>query len=372
MYFFFDKAVCQNTRRALQHEWLVTNGLGDYASSSIVCCNTRKYHGLLVCATPKGRRVMLSTLEESLVGENREFIFSTRQHPMTIYPNGYEFQELFTEQDWPIFVYRMGNTFIKRELLLLQGETRLLVRWSIEGNGILPSHLRLKPLLAARNFHALTKANTVQMAKTKLIDGGFAIQPTEDDPTLFFQVFHTASFTEASDWYYTVEYQQEHDRGFPYSEDLFMPGILDISLLGEKSVCLSVGTSPCKTHPEELWKKETEALLKRRQKQKNDIATHLQNVGEQFIVKEPNGRVDVIAGYPWFDAWGRDTLISLPGLTFAAGRIEQGKTILAEMAKSMRHGLIPNMFGADGNDAYNSVDASLWYAFAVQCLLAAD
>ncbi|MCR4666561.1 MAG: amylo-alpha-1,6-glucosidase [Desulfovibrio sp.] len=372
MYFFYDKVVCQNVRRALRHEWLITNGLGDYASSSIVCCNTRKYHGLFVCATPGGRRVMLSTLEESLVGEEREFIFSTRQHPMTMFPNGYQFQELFTQQDWPVFVYRMGNTFIRRELLLMRNEARLLIRYSFEGNGLLPTALRLKPLLAARSFHTLRKADPSFVPETTPVEGGFALKMSDADPTLFFQVFHHHEWEDSSDWYYDIEYQQENERGFPYREDLFMAGRLNVTIGSDKSICLSVGKTPCTRSPEELWRQETDALLLERQHREPCVAQHLQNVGEQFIVKYPMGSVSVLAGYHWFDAWGRDTLISLPGLTFACGRHEVGKTILAQIARSMRNGLIPNMFGPDGHNAYNSVDASLWYAFAVQCLLASD
>ncbi|MBQ7617837.1 MAG: glycogen debranching enzyme N-terminal domain-containing protein, partial [Desulfovibrio sp.] len=224
MYLYYDKAACQNTRRALQLEWLVTNGRGDYASSSILNCNTRKYHGLLVCATPKGRRVLLSTLEESLIGENREFSFSTRQHPLTMYPNGYDFQERFCLEDWPIFDYRMGKTFIKRELLLVRNQPRLVIRWTITGSGILPQKLRVKPLLACRSFHELTQANSAINTQAQAINGGFGLTPYNGEPSIYFQTSGNASFQAEPDWYYTVEYQKENERGFPFSEDLFKPG----------------------------------------------------------------------------------------------------------------------------------------------------
>ena len=373
MHLFFDKAACQNTRRALQNEWLLTNGLGDYASSSILNCNTRKYHGLLVSSTPHGRMVLLSALEESLQGENREFLFSTRQHPLTMYPNGYEFQELFSLEDWPVFVYRMGKTFIRRELLLERGKTRLLVRWTIDGNGLMPTKLRVKPLLAVRGFHELTSANDAISSNCTPIPGGFAITPYPGQPTLYFQNIDQNGFTEAPDWYRNIEYQSEHERGFPYSEDLFMPGCIDFSVAGRSTVFLTVGTSPLECAPEEIWEREVRFYQERRQQEgRAGLIKHLKRSGEQFIVRDPQGRMAVLAGYHWFDAWGRDTLISLPGLTFAAGRIAQGCEILAEIGKSVRNGLVPNMFSPDGNDAYNSADAALWYAFAVQSFLAAD
>ncbi|MBQ7456117.1 MAG: glycogen debranching enzyme family protein [Desulfovibrio sp.] len=370
MHLFFDKAACQNTRRALQHEWLLTNGRGDYASSSILNCNTRKYHGLFVRSTTKGRTVLLSTLEESLFGEEREFLFSTRQHPMTMYPNGYDFQERFSFEDWPVFVYRMGNTYITREMLLVRDDSKLVLRWTITGNGILPTRLRIKPLLACRNFHELTHANDAINGQVRHLTHGFTMTPYEGEPPLYFSYTNEAKFIANPAWYYTVEYLTEHERGFPFQEDLFTPGTIDIPVRKDEPIYMVVGTDPCIESGEILWNRETAFYAKRRREESTNITTHLQRTGNQFIVRAPDHRRCILAGYHWFDAWGRDTLIALPGLTFYSGKTDIGLEILSQLAQSIKNGLIPNMFGPDGHDSYNSVDASLWYAFAVQAYLA--
>ena len=246
MRFSFDKAACQNTRRALRKEWLLTNGLGDYAGSSILCCNTRKYHGLLTVNTPLGRHVLLSALEESVMGGGKEFFLSTRQHPRTLYPHGHEYLESFRLDQWPEFTYRVGDVRLRREMFLIHGTSRLLLRWSIQGLSKLPPlTLRIKPLLAYRHFHALTRANSHLRVRTQDVPRGFSITPYEGLPTLYMQVRGPFTFLPSPDWFHNVEYMQERERGFPDSEDLFQPGILDIPLppLPEGgSVYMAVGT----------------------------------------------------------------------------------------------------------------------------------
>ncbi len=369
MRFLFDKAACQNTRRALRREWLLTNGLGDYASSSMLNCNTRKYHGLLVAHTPYGRHVLLSALEESLVGEERSFCFSVRQHPMTLNPSGHHFQESFEFDRRPVFTYRFGNARIVRECLLVRGETRLIIRWSITGSGMPPTLLRLRPLLAYRSFHSLTRENANLHVRTTPVDGGFSISPYDGLPPLYVQGDGLCRFMPVPDWYRDVEYQMEHERGFDYKEDLFAPGIVDLPLAGRTSLYLTVGTSLCEENIEALWARES-AAQDAAHAGADGMIGHLAAVGNDVLVDEGDGRPSVLAGYHWFDAWGRDTLISLPGLTFCAGRTQAGLDVLGSMAREMKDGLVPNYLTPDGANAYNSADASLWFAFAVQSYMA--
>ena len=374
MRFSFDKAACQNTRRALRKEWVLTNGLGDYASSSILGCNTRKYHGLLVVNTLHGRQVLLSTLEESVYGGGKEFFLSTRQHPSMLYPNGLEYQESFELEDVPCFTYRIGDVRLRREVLLVHGASRLLVRWTVEGpKGIPPLTLRVKPLLAYRGFHQLTHANSHLRVRTTPIKGGFSISPYEGMPDFCMQSSLPQTFFPSPDWYHNVEYLAERARGFADSEELFRPGIMDIplpALPGGGSVLLHFGLGPCTDDLETLWQQELEA---KRSKSHacSGLAGHLADQTRQFCITGPSGREAVLAGYHWFDAWGRDTLIALPGLTFCAGQTEFGLRVLEQVAASLHDGLVPNCFAENDAHAYNSVDASLWYAFAVQCYLQA-
>ncbi|MBD5553089.1 MAG: glycogen debranching protein, partial [Desulfovibrio sp.] len=380
MRFTYDKAACQNARRALRKEWLLTNGLGDYSSSSILYCNTRKYHGLLVAASPNGREVLLSAMEESIAGGGREFFISARQHPGQLYPMGYQYQEKFDLDAWPQFTYRVGDVRIKREMILLQGETRLLFHWNVkgpadnEGQKAPQLTLRLKPLLAYRGFHQLTHANGAIRPTTVSAPGGFGISPYEGMPPLYFQIGSAHTFVPRPDWYHNIEYFQEQERGFEFSEDLFQPGVLDIPLppLPEGGdVYMAVGTEELPTAGDELarlWQEAT-SLRTDLRKETPGFIGHLARRGQDFCVVDTNGTPKIIAGYHWFDAWGRDTLIALPGLAFYGGRTQFGLDVLKAAADSMKDGLVPNMFGDSGNHAYNSADASLWYAFAVQCYL---
>jgi predicted glycogen debranching enzyme len=369
MRFSFDKATCQNTRRALGKEWLLTNGLGGYASSSILCCNTRKYHGLLVVNTGYGRHVLLSALEESIFGAGKEFFLSTRRHPGVLHPGGHQYLDRFEFSHWPEFSYRIGDVGIRREIILQQDLNRLLIRYCVQAESAPPQlTLILKPLLAYRNFHALTRANTALRVETTPLKNGFSLAPYDGLPALFIQTGGGHTFCPSPDWCYNVDYFQEIKRGFPGEEDLFQPGILEIAVVPGESVYVIAGTEPCAEDPETLWQNES----KRRRAEHDSgggLIGNLGRTGRQFCITTPTGRPAVLAGYHWFDDWSRDALISLPGLTFLNNNSEFGIRVLKHIANALRNGLAPNYFVDQGENAYNSVDAALWYAFAVQCLL---
>lgn len=388
MQFLFDRPACQNLRKSLRREWLETNGLGDYASSSLVCCHTRKYHGLFVTelAQPAGRHVLLSTLEESLCMADREFVFSCRKHPGCYYPRGHEYMQKVELGLIPLFRYRFGDVFITRELMFLPGRHVLLVRYEavVSSPETPPLTLRVKPLLACRNMHDVRHADERISAPCSRTVFGMSIRPDNALPELFLQVDGSATFRAAPDWYYAVEYLAEQERGFAYSEDLLMPGVFDIALEPGKPAYLTVSTESLqKEHArhalDALWQAERDRRLAA-EKEAWDIQGHLRREGERFLCVAPRlkpGRADstpdsVTAGYHWFGAWGRDTLIALPGLTFFAGRQRVGEHILAHLGAAVKNGLIPNVFSPDGQHAYNCVDASLWYIWAVQMLLQAS
>lgn len=391
MRFHFDKSACQNLRRILRREWLETNGLGDYASSTLICCNTRKYHGLFVAETavPPGRHVLLSTIEESLCMAGKEFFFSCRKHPGVYYPRGHEYMQSADPLPWPCFSYRFGDVLLLRELLMLPGRHVLLIRYTARTAHpeTPPMTLRLKPLLAFRNMHSLRQNDHISTASSATLYGA-SLQPEPDLPPLFLQMAG-ATYTPAPDWYYNAEYMVERERGFPCLENLFMPGVFTITLEPGKAAILAVSTETlqrefCRNSLPSLW----DAECARRQYEEEEhpgLQGHLVSQGTRFLIKAPSVSAapippapdqpqadSVVAGYHWFGAWGRDTLISLPGLTFYAGRQAAGEHILAIMAAALKNGRIPNVFSADGQHAYNCVDASLWYIWAVQMLLRVD
>jgi predicted glycogen debranching enzyme len=374
MKFVFDKAECQNIRKALRKEWLITNGRGDYASSSILACNTRKYHGMLVVNVPErsGRFVLLSCIEMSVRGGGREFPFSARKHPGVFHPRGHEYLNRVEVGDWPKFHYRLADLFLTRELLLLRKRQTLLIRTSVSVEGAHPPlTLRVKPLLAYRNFHETTRANGDISALVFPARNGVMVRPYKDLPPLYMQGDTKFSFEPSPDWYYNVEYIVEERRGFPCSEDLFRPGIIERPVAHGASTVTAFSTEEVTENLEGLWEEETgrRRALSTPGKDR-DPAARMTREGTRFLIADRREQWNVIAGYHWFDCWGRDALISLPGLTFCAGRISKGARVLQNISRTIRDGLVPNYYSPDGKHAWNAADASLWYVWAVQKMLA--
>ncbi len=381
MEFVFNKTVCKNLRKSLRKEWIETNALGSYASSSLVCCNTRKYHGLLVVKLddPPGRYVLLSNIEDELHIEDREVSLSSRKHPEIYYPQGHEFLHEVSLGQIPTFTYKFGDLHISRQIMMLHKENVTLIRYNLQcvncsdNCATLPQKLKLrvKPLLAFRNMHNLTHANIDLQVKTWPIDNGFCIRPYNSLPPLFMQSNAPYTFYPSPDWFYNVEYMIEATRGFANHEDLFQPGVMDMEIEQGKPIIICASTENVIKNLgnlEDLWNNE----LSRREAvnlSKNHLSPlerHLQLEGQRFIVNEYDNNQAIVAGYHWFESWGRDTCISLPGLTFESGESEQGWNILNRLASKANNGQIPNMFSSDGNHSYNCVDASLWFAFAAQ------
>lgn len=398
MDFCFDRIACMNIRRSLRKEWLLSNGLGDYASSSLIGCNTRKYHGLLVANLPQGRHVLLSALEESLHGGGKEFSFSTRRHPGVYHPRGHENLLEVVVNPWPRFTYTLGRLHITRELCMPHGTTLLLVRYTLRSvvptpPPLPPLTLRIRPLLAYRHFHNLTRKNGQLRTGVTHHAAGFVTTPYDSLPPLYVTVSKPCSVDATPDWYHNVQYFIEQERGFPFEEDLFLPATLDMPIALGESVYVSFGTSPAPGDIPAVWA-EDERRGSTLMSAAEDLFGHFYRQAEQFMIQvpaaqapqgavagkkkgkapaatEPEGDMRVLAGYHWFDAWGRDTFIALPGLTFCAGRLTRGMRILESVGSVIKNGLVPNCFdvGGPGVHQYNSVDASLWYVWAVQKLL---
>jgi predicted glycogen debranching enzyme len=366
-------------------EWLETDGRGGYASSTLENRHTRRYHGLLVAnlQTPEGRHVLLSKLEDSLeIGEEEHFL-SSHRYPGVLFPQGYPVLDEFLLDTCPRFIRRIGPTLVRKSVLMPFGKETLLVRYDLEQcpkNAI----LRLRPFLAFRGYHKLSHKNLFLRDQVEEIEDGFRIAPYEGMPHLFIQTSRASRFTASPVWYNRFQYTEERERGFDWEEDLFLPGMIEIPVEGKCTVILSVSRDedtmrhhvPITT----LWKSETARrgrnhaadakILGNQPEEDREILSALLDAGRSFLITTPSGRPAVIAGYPWFGSWGRDTLISLPGLCFYTGRVNRGIDILTEIGLHEKDGLLPNFFSADGApEAYNTVDSSLWFFWAVQELL---
>lgn len=365
---------CVNTETATRKEWIDANGLGGYASSTIINCHTRKYHGLLVAALkePRGRFVLLSKLETSVLANDREFLLSSNKYPGVYHPTGHQFVESFDQSLYPATTYRIGDALIRKSFLMIHGKNTVLICYELLEGKVKPA-LRMRPLLAYRDIHTLTRENMFLRPKSYPEKNGRKIQPYEGMPPLYMGTNRTSEFFPGPKWVYNIEYLKERSRGFDYQEDLFCPGMFETSLEKGKPVIFAASVEPL-GNLEHMRKKEVarrEAEFKAC-KDRSKSVQRLKYFSGEFLIRNPSGFASVIAGYHWFGEWGRDTMISLPGLTFHAGRQAFGEEVLAAYAGLTRDGLLPNYLDQNSDHlAYNSVDASLWFFWAVQEYLGA-
>jgi len=378
----FDETTCLNLEKALSLEWLESNGLGGYASSTILSCNTRKYHGLLVAnlKTPQGRHSLLSWLEDSIVMKGQEFFLSCCQYPDVFHPGEKHFLKEFRLGYSSQFTYEADGFRLHKAIMMVHGEDRVLIRYDVE-HCRFPGILRVKPFLAYRGLHALAKQNIYLHTEIKRIESGFEMRPYDGMPPIFIQTNMKSEFYPSFVWHNNFEYQTEKERGFDWHEDLFRPGFFEIPVKTGSTVIVSASPDICTEGLEEIWTDEMtrradEASIDGKVAENFEIEEDRINVrnliaaGRQLLIKTPAGRPAIIAGYHWFVDWGRDTLISLPGLTFCSGRIPEGIAILASLGIHEKNGLLPNYFsGNETENAYNTVDTSLWYFWAVQQML---
>ncbi|SOB60477.1 Glycogen debranching enzyme [Pseudodesulfovibrio profundus] len=360
---------CVNTETATRKEWLDTNGIGGYASSTSINCHTRKYHGLLVAALkePRGKFVLLSKVATSLVHNDLEFHLSTNKYPGVYHPTGHQFVEEFEQGLYPSITYRIGDALIRKSMMMVYGKNTTLLCYELLEGKVKPT-LRIRPMLAYRDIHSLTRENMFLRPKSYPEKNGRKIQPYEGMPSLYMGTNRTSEFHPGPKWSLNVEYILERDRGFDYQEDLFCPGMFELPLQKGKPVIFAASTEPLgnleRTRKKELERREAafDAC-----KDRSNSGKWLKYFSDQFLIRNASDFASVVAGYHWFGEWGRDTMIALPGLTFHAGRREFGEEVLAAYAKLERNGLLPNYLDQRSEHlAYNSIDASLWFFWAVQ------
>jgi len=366
-----DRAACLRLEQALFREWLEADGRGGYASSTVHLCPSRRYHGLLVAPPAPGaeRHVFLSRFEEEIVGPTRAFPLSTCRYAGLYSPEGYQAIESFQLDPFPTWHYRIGDLELTRELVALRGRHVVLVRWARRG-GPPDVRLRLRPLLACRRSHDLTHENVDLDPRAIRLTGGdgagIRCQPYRALPPLS---IHAApgplEYRADPLWFRGVELAMEARRGFDSHEDHFSPGVLEIPLKDGDEVVVAATIEGSIPDPRPLWRAESE---RRRAEATGvrDLASRLALAAEHFLYRDAHGRPGVIAGYPWFGEWGRDTFIALPGLTLARGRSEASLAVLEGALPFLRGGLLPNVYGADpATSSYRSADAALWFARAV-------
>jgi len=347
---------------ATSYEWIETNGLGGFASSTVIGLNTRRYHGLLTAATkpPVGRVVMLSKLEETLVIDGRRYELSANQYPGVVHPKGFEFQTGFRRDPFPVFKYSVEGITFEKSVFMVQGENTTVVQYELFGERQESIKLEIRPLIAFRDYHSTTHENSALNRELEISHNRIKIQPYNDIAPLHF-IHDDAELNGDALWYRNFQYRVEQERGLDFAEDLFSPFGLTFDLSHNSRPRITASTKPQNGKPVERSRPATS--------QTSSLIDSLRNAADQFIVSRDGGNT-VIAGYHWFSDWGRDTMIALPGLLLVNGKHEIARSVLLEFAKHVDKGMLPNRFPDAGETPeYNTVDATLWFFEAVRSLV---
>ena len=372
----FGHEICRSLEAGLRREWLETNGIGGFASSTIIGLNTRRYHGLLTAATkpPLGRYVLLSKLEETLIVGGRPFELSANRYPGVVHPQGVLYLKEFWLDPFPVFLYQVDGAEIEKRVFMVQGENTTVVEYELrglDGNPVPECVLELRPLIAFRDYHATTHRNGALNPAVEVIPGRATVAPYDGLPALHFA--HNASELELTGhWYENFEYDAERDRGLDYREDLFNPFVVRFPLNQPASATLIASTE--RRDAAQAADLRRSAVQHRAQvlaasPSEEPLVRALVAAADQFIVRRGDLKT-IIAGYHWFGDWGRDTMIALPGLTLVTARTDVAKSTLLAYANSLDRGMLPNRFPDAGESPeYNTVDATLWLLEAVRALV---
>ncbi len=356
----FDKRELANLEYSLDREMLATDRRGGYMSTTIVGCNTRKYHGLMVAPIDQSDRtyVLLSSLDETIVQHDQSFNLALHRYEGVYEPRGHKYITDFEYTPTPTITYRVGGVILKKELLWIHNRTQLMIRYTLV-DAHSETTLRLRPLLAFRDKHALSKANMEADGRAYPIPYGVKCRLYDGFPWLHMQLDkEDAEFIAAPDWYYNFEYRKELARGYEGHEDLLTTGYFEFKIKKGESVIFSAATDMMAS-PETI-SAVYEASLARRT-HKIDFLSCLEHSARQFVIRRPGDRTEVIAGYPWFGPFMEDTFMALPGLTLSQGHKEDCIAVLDTAVRDFEaSGLL------EGRSLPPAADAPLWFFFTLQ------
>ncbi len=382
----FGREICGDLTAALRREWLVTNGLGGYASGTLAGVNTRRYHGWLIAALspPVGRTVLVGGAVEWATYDGRRYPLSTHEFgDGTIDPRGYRHLQSFAlEGAIPVWTFALADALLERAVWMRHGANTTYVMYRVV-RGSRPVHLEITPLVTYRDFHALTFGQDWRPA-AEVSPNGVIIR-AHDGAVPFAIRSDGGQFVPSGDWYWNFLHREETARGLDDRSDLYAPGTFSTTLRPGARLTLHLTTEdqPVLAGDRALdAERARHVLLLRRAgvERSEPFVQQLTLSADQFIVERrareapdegggglsPAGRT-VIAGYHWFNDWGRDTMIALPGLCLATGRVDDAREILRAFTPYVRDGLLPNTFPDTPLETpgYSTVDASLWYVLAV-------
>ena len=363
-YLRLEKALMTNLQESLPRELLRTNRSGAYSCSTIVDCNTRKYHGLLVVPIPEmddENHVLLSSLDVTVVQHGAEFNLGLHKYQGNNYsPKGHKYIREFDCDKVPTTIYRVGGVVLKKEVVFQHYEDRILIRYTLE-DAHSATKLRFRPFLAFRSVRQFTHENHTASREYTEVDNGIKTCMYAGYPDLYMQFSKKNSFIFQPDWYRGVEYPKEQERGYASNEDLYVPGYFEMSIKKGESVVFSGSTSSIKSSSlKKLFESEVEERAPR-----DNFFHCLVNAAHQFHNRQPNDDRYLLAGYPWFKCRARDTFISLPGLTLAIEEQDYFELVM----KTAEKGLREFMEGKPNTTKIYEIeqpDVPLWAVWAVQ------
>jgi predicted glycogen debranching enzyme len=404
--------ICRNVQAGLDHEWYVTNGLGGYAAGSLVGATTRSYHGLLVAALrpPVERDVLITKIDETIELPEKTIckLGVNEYYDGTIDPQGYNYFDTFSlEADVPCFRYRLDeNITLEKRIWMEYGQNTTYVQYALyTAPGAVgsdtPLTLTLTPFCLYRNHHSATHGDANWHFLVEDQGNRCRVRAYEDAPAYLVVLGPSAHFTPAGYWFWGVKHRRETERGLPDREDVYQPGTFRIQmnpgervtivLSAEPQLQAEFGSPQHEAAAEKAWTRHQQRVRqllaqanqsKYPLSQQDPVFARLALAADQFIVARPantpdsepdseqehlsSDRKTIIAGYPWFADWGRDSMISLPGLLLSTGRYNEARGLLKAFASYTHGGLIPNRFPDSGEaPEYNTIDATLWMFHAL-------
>jgi glycogen debranching enzyme len=356
--YIFNEVQCQNLAFSGLKEWVLPNGIGGFAMGTIAGINTRRYHGLLIAALnpPTDRTLLFAAIEATVQVGNVKMPLSNNQYPGAIYPEGYQYLRKFELGEAAHWTYKKASVTIKKSVKTVHGHNKVEV--SFENLGLRMATIILRPLVCFRDFHSnfserISYPNSIELGASETVI-------EEDGHSLVFS-HPAAERVPVHGWYYRFEHARELERGLDPRDDLYCPFELRYEVPAGEKITLSAEVKG--------YEADVQPPLRARE---NSISSDFEHAARAFIVKSEN-RTSILAGFPWFSDWGRDTMISLPGICLVTGHFSEARQILRDYASQLYQGLIPNRFVEKGERAdYNTVDATLWFGNAIYKTLEAE
>ena len=363
-YIRFEKSLMTNLEETLPKELLRTNRSGAYACSSILDCNTRKYHGLLVLPIPEiddDNHVLLSALDVSVVQHGAVFNLGVHKYRGNTYsPNGHKYIREFNCDKVPTTLYRVGGVLLKKEVVFQHFEDRILIRYTLE-DAHSATTLRFKPFLAFRSVREYTHENTVASREYHEVENGIKTCMYAGYPDLFMQFSKKNTFVFEPNWYRGLEYPKEQERGYDANEDLYVPGYFEMNIKKGESIVFSASIKEFTT--KELCQLFEDEVNER--SPRDNFFHCLVNAAHQFHISEGNGDEYILAGYPWFKCRARDTFVALPGLTLAIEEESYFEAVMRTAERGLREFMDDKPLTVNIAEI-EQPDVLLWAIWAIQ------